>query len=282
MSILTTIQLMFNKNNPQNIRSLCGCLGIILVAIFGLTIFWIITVGIGLGVTHAIYGHAYNMTSGISLFPGNTKTILCFNDHRDALFGGCTLYGLVTWLILIAFVTLCLIVSFSFYGLYICIPNNNRIKQSIEQIFSYWSLIVIAIILNVILLYFSTASLGLGFMHMIFGRTYNMTSGWPLTNNYSEGTLMCCNMNGPFFVGCIPPGILFWVILVFGSIIAIFIICTITIVCGTPCYCCWNKITTSYNYSSQLKTDNDTNVQIRINENTVLFDTDSDMQYEAE
>ena len=273
---------MFDKNNLQkNIHDLCKYLGIILITIIALVVFWITTVGIGLGVTHSIYGHAYNMTSGISLFPGNTKTILCFNDYHIALFGGCALYGLVTWLIFILFMVLCIIVIVSFYGLYCCIPNDKKIKQLIEQIFSHWSVIVIAMILKVNLLYFSTGGLGLGFMYMIFGHTYNITSGWPLSNNYSEGPLMCCNMNRPFFVGCIPSGILVWIIIVIGSIIVIFVVCIITIICSASYYYCWVKIITSYIYIRQLIHDSVTNVQIRFNERTSLFDTDSDTYYEA-
>lgn len=263
MSIITKIQLMFNKNS---LTMLCGWLGIIVSIIIVPVILWLVTGVIGLGVSHAIYGHAYNMSSGISLFPGDKTRILCYNDFDK---GGCMLYGLMSWLLLFAFALLCALFGFLLWSLRDHILNNIKTPQSIKKILSHCACIIIGITLLVIILYFLTISFGLALMYMEYGNEYNMTNGLPLVNNRTTaGPLMCYNtMTGIFFVGCFFPGLIFWLILLASSLVSCLISST---------FCC-GPLYAGYNYFYQLhdtkshRIENDSDVRIEITENSYLI-----------
>lgn len=253
---------MFNKNH---FSMLCSWLGIITAIIVVPVILWLVTDAMGLGVSHAIYGRSYNMSSGISLLYNNGTKILCYNNFDK---GGCLLYGVMSWLLLLAFALLCTLFGFLSWNLYDRILNSTKTPELIKKILSHLLCIIIGIILLIIILYFLTISFGLVLMYMEYGNEYNMTNGLPFANNHTIDQLMCYNtMTGSFFVGCFFPGLMFWLMMLTSSLVLCLVVSTF---CCGPLYAGYNYFYQLY-YTGFDQQDNHLDIPLEITEKSYLI-----------
>lgn len=270
------IKLIFSKKNPHNIRWIPITCGAFLSFVFMCAIIWPILMGTGVATTYILYADRYNITTGISLTSGDTTHLMCFGDRSNNFFGGCTVFGLIVWLIILIF---SLIVGGLLAGIlsfYKNMQNNDNKHPLIKNIYdnsnnSYQIIFgVLFAIAFTILVYISTISLGLETMYVRYNETYNMTTGWPVPLEQSTGRiaswpvpleqstgqLTCYNDKGvKYFIGCLPIGL---PALVLVSFCCLFLFTFILY----PLYSCCKNISNAYCFAIQHKNNENDNIMI--------------------
>lgn len=121
------IILMVSPDNPDRIckpgsisNRTFTTLSTIIIISSVITLIYFLTMGLGFGMTTAVVGNIYNMTTGVRFDSSgcyiNSACAFCYNDRGGSLYFGCFIVGLVCQLLLVVIVGL-------FIGLFFCWIN---------------------------------------------------------------------------------------------------------------------------------------------------------------
>jgi hypothetical protein len=138
------IILMVSSDNPDRIckpgsisNNTFRTVSTIIVISSAITLIYFLTIGLGFGMTVAIVGNTYNMTTGIRFDSSgcyrNSPCAFCYNDQGGSLYFCCFLVGLICELLLALTIGL-------FIGLFFCwinclSPYFSNIKLEVVKSF---------------------------------------------------------------------------------------------------------------------------------------------------
>ena len=228
--MISRTAIIFDEQNKDNIKGFCKWTGIISSAFLLLMfIIVILTPFFGLGISHAIYRNTYNMSTGQSYIK-NYSHVRCYNDFDFNVIGNCWIYGFVGIIVIIGFGLLCV------GPIYLLLKHIEDDKKILHG--------MIGGVITVVLLYIATMWLGLFSMNIIYDKSYNMTTGWPLDNNVTGDRLICyIDLTGSLLMSCLLPGMFAWIVMIIIIIIGVLLFLGISIMCAHCCniignYCC--------------------------------------------
>ena len=253
-SCLSTILYMFDQSNPKNVLWCCGTTFMIPLIILLVGAGWLAIVGLGYVGIRVTYSSAYNMTNGDPLVVGDKTKLLCNNQLGGNLFGWCTYYGLFSLLIAVFFVFLCFTIGMLIFQLHELVKKSYKGYAFAKSSNDRSGLITsVLMVLMAPVLYIITVYLGVASSYVLYGETYNITTGWPLNGDHSKGILMCRNTpDNSLFMGCVFSGMVTNVILIVGTLLGSCLICLIGMVLCSPFYYCFLSCWDSYKFSKNV------------------------------